>query len=187
MGRKSNRKKRAQALQPANKTEQERQKQTAGLILLPGVMLLIWGALLFDKTFISLQTQILIILLGATAGIIVLHFLWRHKNYGLIATLFFGFFLGAPIPYCFMAATNYYLRDYKTQKVQLDIIKTGNRSKGKSNCKRPYAVIEFQNINKEILFGCGYETTISKYKSLTLTVYKGFWGYTVYTDKLLND
>jgi len=95
--------------------------------------------------------------------------------------------LGGPIPYCFIATTNYYLRDNKTLKVQIDIMKTGNRSKGKSSCKTPYAIIEYQNIYKEIPFDCEYEISISKFKNLTLTVSKGLWGYTVYTGKLLND
>lgn len=187
MGRKSNRKKGRLELRTAIEKEQNRHKLTAYLILFAGAAFFTWGILLFDKTFIYFQTEIIITLLGAPVGIIVLHFFWRHKKYGLIATLFYGSFLGVPIPYCFMATTNYYFRDNKTQKVQLDIIKTGNRSKGRGSCKTPYAVVEFQGINKEIPFHCGYEKSISKYKSLTLTVSKGLWGYTVYTDKLLND
>ena len=187
MGRKSNRKKQRIDGQKAIEKEHNLQKLIAYLILFPGVALFVWGSLLFDKTFISTQTQVVITLLGATLGIFGLHFLWRQKKYGLIATLFFGFFLGGPIPFTFIATTNYYLRTEKSVNIELDILETGNRSRRKSNCRTPYAVVKHVDIKKDILFPCDYEKTISKYKSLTLTVAKGFWGYPVFIDKKLND
>ena len=184
LGRKSNRKKAAQALQPAREAELNRLGQIAPLSLIAGLAFLFWGIHLFEKTFISLQTQFFILLFGAIVGFIVFG---RQLKYGLTVTLCYVIFVGAPIPYGILATTNYYFRDYKTEKVQLDILESGYRSKGKSNCKAPYVQVEFDNINKEIDFGCGYEVSISKYKSLTFTVSKGLWGYTVYTNKFLND
>ncbi|MCG9900932.1 MAG: hypothetical protein MH132_13090 [Hydrotalea sp.] len=187
MGRKSNRKKQRIEVQKAIEKEHNRQKLIAYLILFPGVALFIWGILLFDKTFIPTQTQVIITLLGATIGFIVVHFLWRHKEYGLFATLFFGFFLGGPIPFTFVATTNYYLRTEESENIELDILETGNRSRRKSNCRTPYVIVEHLDIKKDILFPCDYEKTISKYKRLTLTVSKGFWGYPVFINKKLND
>ena len=158
--------------------------QIAPLSIISGLAFLLWGIYLFEKTFISVQTQYFILLFGAIVGFIVLG---RYLKYGITATLCYGLFVGAPIPYGILATTNYYFRDYNTEKVQLDILESGYRSKGKSNCKAPYVQVEFDNINKEINFGCGFEVSISKYKSLTFTVSKGLWGYTVFTDKLLND
>lgn len=187
MGRKSNRKKGRLELRNAIEKEQRRQKIILYLILFPGGVLFIWGIFLFDKTFIDTQTQVYITLIGATIGTLVLYLFWRRKNYGLLLTLFFGFFLGGPIPFCLIATTNYYLRNEKKQNLQLSIIQTGNHSSRKSNCRRPYAIVEFQNIKKEIPFDCEYETSISNFKSVTLTTSKGFWGYMVYTDKKLTD
>jgi hypothetical protein len=68
-----------------------------------------------------------------------------------------------------------------------EFLKTGNGSGRRKKCKTPFAVIEYQNIKKTIEFDCHFEETISNYKSLTLTVSKGFWGYTVYTHKRIND
>jgi hypothetical protein len=183
LGRKSNRKKAAQALQPAINAKLNRLGKIAPLSIISGLAFLFWGIHLFEKTFISLQTQIFILLFGATVGIIVFG---RYVKYGL--TVFcYGIFVGAPVPYGILATTNYYFRDTKTEMVQLDILKSGYRSKGKSNCKAPYAQVEFDNINKEIDFGCGAEVSIAKYKSLTFTVSKGLWGYTVYTNRSLNE
>lgn len=186
MGRKSSRKKNRLEDRALREQENNRQKRIANLIVFPGVSLFLWGFFLFDKTFISYRTQIIITLIGAAIGITVLHFLWRQKKYGLSATLCFGFFLGGPVPYSFIATTNYYLRE-NSENVRLEILNTGNRSRRGGDCKTPYAVIEYQNVKKDILFDCHYQKTISNYKSLMLTVSKGFWGYTVYLDKKINE
>jgi hypothetical protein len=187
LGRKSNNKKRFSEARSLIEKEENRQKIVACLILFQGSALFIWGILLFRKTFISTQTQIIVTLIGAVIGIIVLYFFWRNKKYGIVMTLFYGFFLGGPIPYCFVATTNYYFRDNKPKTVQLNIIATGNRSARKSKCRTPYATVEYQDIKIDILFACDYEKTISNFKTVMLTVSKGSWGYMVYTDKQLND
>lgn len=185
MGRKSSSKKNRFQVRSLREQEEKRQKKDAYLIIFPNTALFIWGIILFSKTIISSQTQAIIILVGAIVGITVLYLFWRFKNYGFLVTVFLGFYLGF-IPYSFIAATNYYLRADHSENVQLEILKTGNRSSRKSNCRTPYAVIEYQHIKKDILFPCDYEETISNYKSVTLTVSKGFWGYMVITDKKLN-
>lgn len=156
------------------------------LVILTGLTLFILGAILFDKTFISFRTQIIIVLSGAAIGIAAFHFVWRQKKYGLIATLFLGIFLGASIPYCFIATTNYYLREDKSENVLLEILETGYGSGRRRECKTPYAVIEYQNIKKDINFDCRYVKIISNYKTLRLKISKGFWGFPVYTDKKIN-
>ena len=100
---------------------------------------------------------------------------------------YLAYFWADQFPFCLMATTNYYLRNGEKQISKLNVIKTVNHSRRKSKCRRPYAIVEFQNIKKEIPFPCEYETSISNYKSVTLTSSKGFWGYEVFTDKKLND
>ena len=185
MGRKSNSKKNRFQTRNLREEEEKRQKKDAYLIIFPGTALFIWAIILFSKTIISNQTQAIIILVGAIVGITLLHLFERFKNYGFLVKVFLGFYLGF-IPFSFIATTNYYLRADHTENIQLEILKTGNRSSRKSNCRRPYAVIEYQHIKKDILFPCDYEETISNYKSLTLTVSEGFWDYMIFTDKKLN-
>jgi hypothetical protein len=185
LGRKSSSKKNRFQTRNLPEQEEKRQKKDAYLIIFPGTALFIWGLILFSKTIISFQTQVIIIFVGAIVGITVLHLFGRFKNYGLLAKVFFGFYLGF-IPYAFIATTNYYLRADHSENIQLEIIKTGNRSSRGSACRTPYAVIEYQHVKKDIRFPCDYEESISNYKSLTLTVSEGFWGYMVFTDKKLN-
>ncbi|MES2773521.1 MAG: hypothetical protein V4722_05030 [Bacteroidota bacterium] len=159
----------------------------AYLILLPGIALFLWGGVLFERTFIATQTQVVIILTGAIIGITFLYFMWRQKEYGLLAAVFLGFFLGGSIPYCFIATTNYYFRTDNSEDVRFTILESGNRSQRRSQCRMPYATIQYNGIKKEILFPCDYEKTIANYKTLTLTVSNGFLGYMVFGERRLND
>jgi hypothetical protein len=183
LGRKSSSKKNRFQARSLRKQEEKLQKKIAYLILFPCNAFFIWGMILFEKTFISLQTIAIHTLVGAIVGITVLHLFWRYRNYGFLVTVFYGFFLGGSIPFSFIATTNYYLRSDHSENVQLEIVKTGIR---RSNCRTPYAVIEYLHMKKTIRFPCDYGNNIAEHKSITLTVSKGFLGYMVYTDKKLN-
>lgn len=185
MGRKSSKKRNRLEARALKDQEEKRIKKVANS-LVPGMFLFIWGSFLFGKTFISFRTLIIMALIGVVVGITVLYFLWRHKKYGLLAALFVGSFWGGSLPYSFIATTNYYLRD-NPENVLLNILETGNGSGLRRKCKTPYAVIEYENIQKSIVFDCHFEKTISNYKRVRLKVSKGFWGYTVYIDKNIND
>ncbi len=184
MGRKSSSKKNRFQVRSLREQEENRQKKIAYLILFPGNALFIWGMILFEKTFISLQTIAIHTLVGAIIGITVLHLIWRYKKWRFLVTVFYGFFLGGSIPFSFIATTNYYLRSDHSENVRLEIVKIGTR---RSSCRTPYAVIEYLHMEKTIRFPCDNRNDISEYKSLTLTVSKGFLGYMVYTDKKLNN
>lgn len=186
LGRKSNRKKATKDLLPAIEAEVDQKLRMTIQIGILGAVSLICGILLFNKTFISTQAQIAIIILGAIIGTRVSRFFLKNKNYGSTTILTLGLF-AAPIPYGFVATTNYYIGYNKTEKVRLDILAWGNRSKRKGGCKTPYVVVEFDNMNKEIKFDCDYEASISQYNSVTLTIAKGLWGLTVYTNQVLNE
>lgn len=167
--------------------EIKKEKLIAYLILIPGVAFFIAGILLFDRAFISVRSQIIMILSGVIAGVSLLFFQWRTKKYGISLILFYGFFLGGPVTYFFIASTNYYLRDSNTQTIQLDIIRSGNYTKSKRGCRTPYVIVKYRETETAIRFSCDYENTISTYKNVSLIISEGFWGYTVFTDKKLND
>jgi uncharacterized membrane protein YeaQ/YmgE (transglycosylase-associated protein family) len=145
MGRKSSKKKnRFQTRALRDDGSNNKLENIINWNVLSGIFLFIWGLSLFDKTFISYRTQIIIILIGAVVGILAFHFLLRQKKYGLFVTIFYGFFLGAPVPYGIIATTNYYLRQNNSENVLLEFLKTGNGSGRRKKCKTPFAGI-FKN------------------------------------------
>lgn len=78
-----------------------------------------------------------------------------------------------------LAASNYYFRDKIFVKAQLDIVRTGNRSKRKSACRRPYAEVFFNGIEKQVLFPCDFERTIANYSKVNLDLSEGLLGFYV--------
>jgi hypothetical protein len=188
LGRKNERKN--VDLEGRNRRERDEnrlQKKSPTLILFSEMAVFIWGYFLFDKTFISYTAQFMIISVGAAMGMMILHFIWWKEKYRLVYKIFFGIILGGPVFYCFVVATNYYLRDMKSQVVKLEIIETGNRSIRRSECNKPYAVVEYLDIQKDIQFPCEYEQSIDTYNTLSLTMSEGFWGYMVFIDEELDE
>lgn len=84
-----------------------------------------------------------------------------------------------------LLAPNYLYKDKADIKYQADIIKTGNRSPIKRSCKTPYAVITFEEMEKEIRFPCDYEATISQFNKVELVVSRGLWGFYIIKEKRL--
>jgi hypothetical protein len=116
LGRKSSSKKNRFQARNLQQQEENLQNKISYLIIFPGIALFLWGIILFEKTFISLQTIGIITLVGAIVGITVLHLIWRYKKYGFLVTVFYGFILGGSIPFSFIATTNYYLRSDHSEK-----------------------------------------------------------------------
>ncbi|MES2649082.1 MAG: hypothetical protein V4717_19550 [Bacteroidota bacterium] len=185
MGRKSRNKRGSIDTSRIQVLEERRQKRIGYSIFYIGSFLLIWTMILLLQTFISTQTLILILLASVIIGVLCFHLIWRRRNFGAIGTLFFGIFLGMPIPFGFIS-TNHYFRSGTSISVTLPLLEAGTRSNRRSSCRTPYAIIEFHNIKKQILFPCEFEKTISNYPKLTLEISNGYWGYSVITGKRLN-
>jgi hypothetical protein len=139
----------------------------------------IWSFILLDKTFFKTSVVLVPSLIGGAIGTILFSTLWSKNNFPFWVLLFFGVFTGTSVPTFLIASSNYYFKDDIVIHESLDIIRTGNYSKRKSACKKPYAVVFYRGIEKEILFTCDFEKTISNYKKVSLELSKGFLGFYV--------
>ena len=162
-----------------------RWKVIAYSIILPAAGLLIWSLILIDKTFIKTANVLLSVLFGGLVGTAVLTILWRKHRFPFWAILFYGMLAGASLPTFLLVASNYYFRDKSTFKEQIDIVKTGNRSKRKSTCRTPYAVVVYSGIEKELPFACEYERRISDFRQVRLELSEGLLGFDVIQNKAL--
>jgi hypothetical protein len=84
-----------------------------------------------------------------------------------------------------LLAPNYLYKAKADIKYQAHIIETGNRSQGKSSCKTPYVIVTFEEMEKEIVFPCDYEATISQFNKVELVVSRGLWGFYIIKEKRL--
>jgi hypothetical protein len=83
--------------------------------------------------------------------------------------------------YIFMSLNYYFQPSDESKKMKVSIIKTGHLAKGRSGCGEPYAHINIQGEEKELIFRCDIE--IENYKFVDLTVKKGLWGFDIITTK----
>jgi hypothetical protein len=185
LGIKSNRKYLSRQAREQVANENNRWKYIAYSIILPATGLFIWSFVLLDKTFIKTAIVLSVALFSGLLGTAILTTLWRQHNFPFWAILFYGMFSGASISVFLLSASNYYLRDSKTFQEQLHIVKTGNRTKQKSACRTPYAIIVYENIEKEMPLPCEYEKTISTFKKIRLELSEGPLGFDVIQNKEL--
>ncbi|WP_276500803.1 hypothetical protein [Terrimonas pollutisoli] len=185
MGKKSRRKREERIALEANKSSDKKQKLTAYLLIIIDTILLVWGLILLEKIFIHSKILSLSIIGGGVLGVIVIYLIWNGKGHGLFVTCFYGVLSGVSVLIFFITAINYYFKSDLVEKVTLEIIETGNYAKRKSNCRKPYVLLEFKGITKEVAFPCEYEKSISGYKTVSLTLATGFLGFYVITNKEL--
>ncbi|TKK64088.1 hypothetical protein FC093_23325 [Ilyomonas limi] len=76
---------------------------------------------------------------------------------------------------------NYYLADNKTIVINEKIISTGHLARGeRGTCEEPFIIINYNGQEKQLVYYC--DTQVEKYKSVDLTIAKGFLGYDIVTN-----
>ena len=155
------------------------------LALYTGIGLFIWALILTNDAIISTKQILLTILAGAFVGSIILYAIRERYKIPIYFILFLGLVFGGSISCFALTATNHYFKSSSTQTIILPILKTGNHSRRKSSCKTPYAVIIYNEIEKEIKFPCSYENVISSYTKIELLISSGLWGIPVIVDTKL--
>lgn len=155
------------------------------VILYTGFGLYFWALILTSDAIISVKQVILTVLAGTFIGSIFFYAVRKRYKLPVYFILFLGLVFGGSIPYFTLAATNHYFKSSSAQTIILPVLKTGNHSKRKSACKTPYAVIVYDEIEKEMKFPCEFEKSISNYKKVEISVSTGFWGIPIIIDKKL--
>jgi hypothetical protein len=81
---------------------------------------------------------------------------------------------GGTAVFLFIALNNY-MSASDTRLINTSVLKSGYSSGVRRKCKQPYAEIKVLNIEKRLEFPCGFE--IENYRSVTLTVRRGLFGF----------
>jgi len=152
---------------------------TAGSILL-----ILWQISIFRKTFISVQIPLTIMIGG---GLLVF-FLFRSKVSFFIDTSYNIFWqsihaiilFGGILVFSFMAA-NYFITLDSEKTLRLEVIKVGDLAKGGSkygsSCAEPYAIVEYNNTQKQLVFPCNTDLKNTKY--INVALHEGLFGFIV--------
>ena len=154
------------------------------VLFILGLISLVFEIILYRKTIIELKIPLIIWL---TPGIILTPLLYNRMNDidGMKAHWTMHYILhtcmtGAFILYAFMA-TNYYLATDYAETKTFKVIEKGSLPGSKNNRseRQPYVMINYEGMEKQLIFSYPETTKINSAKTATLRVKKGLWGYDI--------
>jgi len=162
--------------------EEKKNKSTRvmSILTLGSLLLIIWEMLIFRKTFISVLIPLSIFSIG---GLITFISLKNKINYYILNE--HSFFLqtihgiilfGGVLMFSFMGA-NYYFTVQKEKIFDLRIIETGHLARGRRGCGNPYAIVNYNNTQKQLIFPCSVE--IDNCTSVKVALNEGLFGFVV--------
>lgn len=149
-------------------------------LFIGSLLLITWEINIYQKTFIIFKTPFLIWILTGfaftpfmkrtltiyfTTSFLPLQIIYNLVTWGGISVSAFILF-------------NYYLAEKETIVTNKKILSTGHLARGsKGHCEQPYIIINYNGQEKQLIYYCG--TQVENYKSVDLTIAKGFLGYDI--------
>jgi hypothetical protein len=155
-----------------------------GFLFILGLILLIWEIFIYRRTIIELKIPLL---LWLTPGVFMTPLLYKRMNYidGMKAHWTLHYILhtcmtGAFILFAFMAS-NLYFADNQIKNKTFDIIRKGSLpgSKGHRSERKPYVMINYEGMEKQLIFSFPETERINSAKKVNLAVKKGLWGFDI--------
>ena len=157
------------------------------IAFLSGLILNVFSVLLFEKTIINGYQPIIwnillsVALLPVTSGFLDKYY-YTQQNvlYKLVYNM--GS-IGAITTYAVLAL-NYYLAEDHSIRQTIQIVETGTLANGRhSNCRQPFAIINYEDNQKQLIFPCG--TNFNNARAVILITRDGLLGYDIITQKTL--
>ena len=147
--------------------------------------LAVWSTNIYRNTLIDWRILVPIVFVG---GIICALIFWRTLSqigYARWAILFISFTCGGCLSHFGLLYLNKSFSEDNTVSYIFDIRRTGSLAKGRHGCRQPYAVIYFENIEKDLVFPCDLSTNIGGFSKIKIQYSKGLFGYNVIKTKTL--
>jgi hypothetical protein len=152
---------------------------TYGLTVI-SILLLLWQILIFRKTFIEVKIPLMLMIVSG----LLIFALFRNKIADLLKlspTLFWQavhsvIIFGGFSVFIFMAS-NFYFASNSSKDLDLMVVKIGQLGKGRRGCGEPYALVFYNNFEKQLVFPC--DKDLEGVKQVRVRVVKGLFGYLV--------
>lgn len=144
----------------------------------------IWGIHIYRITIIPVKILFATISIGAIILLPIVSLVFKPlSGFWRIAM---SIIVGAGLSYFLALFANKQFSSPEVQSTICPIIKTGSLSgKIRSKCRRTYAIINYQGKEKELIFDCGYDKTITSYSSVRIDYKMGLFGYPIIMKKQL--
>ncbi len=147
--------------------------------------LIIWGIDIYRLTIIEAKFLIAATIVGAFISVVAI-FLLQNRRVYTVWTFFISIAIGAGPFYFGLLYLNRTFAKKETLTEEFSIIRTGNLARGKSgSCRRPYVIINFYGVEKQLFFYCEYEKTVKNFSEVSVTYSRGLFGFDVIASKQL--
>lgn len=156
------------------------------VLFFTSVALAIWAIYIYRVTIIEVKYLSAIVIAGSIIALFLLSF-WVTSSYSKFWNFFIRASIGGGIFYfAFLFLNQKYASNDSIIK-EFQIIKKGTLSRGKSTCSQPYVVIDFNGLEKELLFTCDFSDAVKHSKGVIVNYSKGFFGLALIKSKQLSD
>jgi hypothetical protein len=155
------------------------------IVFVLSLLLIIWAIEIYRRTLIDWRNLVVPTVIGAFLGIVIS---WRklaNFHYPIWAMLMIGIVTGSSFPYFIFLYTNERFAETSETKEVFNIEKTGRMPSRKGGCGRPYVVINFYGLNKDILFNCSDIERMNDYRKVRIIYSSGLLGYNIIRRKAL--
>ena len=156
-----------------------------GLIFVATICLTVWAVNIYRLTIIDTEYLFIVSAIGAFVGTVLIPKYFK-SSYAKLWRVFLSLAIGGGTFYFGFLYLNQALTDKKIINKDFQIIKTGTLGRGRfSSCFQPYAIIDFNGTEKQLVFNCDFEKTIENYSKVSVTYFKGQFGFYVIKSKHL--
>jgi tetratricopeptide (TPR) repeat protein len=162
------------------KDQVKNRNRIMSILTLGSLLLIIWEMFIFRKTFISFLIPLSILIVGGLIAFIALKDKIKYYNqneHSVYLQAIHGIILfGGLLMFAFMGA-NYYFVNHKEIKLNLKVEETGRLARGRRGCGNPYAMVNYNNTQKQLIFPCNVK--LENCSSVKVALKEGLFGFVV--------
>ena len=162
------------------KDEKKLRNGIMSILTIGSLLLINWEMSIYRKTFISFLVPFSVFIIGGLTTFFFLRkrmsFYSQNEHNILLQAIHGLVFFGGIIIFSFMG-TNFYFSDRNEKIYNLKIEKTGRLAKGRYGCGKPYAIVNYENSSKQLIFSCN--TEIENSSKVKVSIKNGFFGFAI--------
>ena len=158
----------------------KKRNRIMSILTFGSLLLIIWEMFIFRKTFISFLIPLSILVIGGLAAFFSLRNkinYYIQNEHSIFLQAIHGIILfGGLLMFSFMGA-NYYFTTQKEEIFDLKVVETGHLARGRRSCGNPYAIVNYNNTKKQLIFPCN--TDLENCTNVKVGLNQGLFGFVV--------
>jgi hypothetical protein len=155
------------------------------LFFFASICLSIWAVDIYRLTIVDTSLLYIVSAIGTVIAFLAIHFFIK-STYSKFWTGFISIVIGSGT-FCFgLLFFNQRFSDKEIIEEDFKITKTGTLGRSRpTRCYQPYAIIDFNGTEKQLVFYCDFAEKMENYSKVSLTYSKGLFGFDIIKSKQL--